>query len=159
MNHLTDEQIQEFLHKKNEIDEVKFKKHIETCAHCKKQVEAYKQVFSSLEKEPDFVLPVNFVDKVFGAIETNEDKKYKKWENILLLFSILQGIGFAVYFLNFKKIFSIFSFDFSNLFKSTVEQITGIGNGFLPILIFALIILTFYGFLDRFINQIKHQSS
>jgi hypothetical protein len=159
MNHLTDEQIQEFLDNKIGQKTNNVVEHLETCAHCKKQVEAYKQVFSTLDVEPDFSLPVNFVDKVVSTVETSEDKKYKKWESVLLIFSIIQGIGLAIYFLDIKKIFSFISFEKPDFLQTTFEQINSLGNGFLPILFFAIIIITFYGFLDRFINQFKHQSS
>ena len=159
MNHLTDEQIQEFLDNKTGQETNSVVEHLETCAHCKKQVEAYKQVFSTLNVEPDFSLPVNFVDKVVSTVETSEDKKYKKWESVLLIFSIIQGIGLAIYFLDIKKIFSFFSFEKLEFLQTTFEQINSLGNGFLPILFFALIIISFYGFLDRFINQFKHKTS
>ena len=61
--------------------------------------------------------------------------------------------------LDIKKIFSFISFEKPDFLQTTFEQINSLGNGFLPILFFAIIIITFYGFLDRFINQFKHQSS
>ena len=156
MNHLSDEEIQEYLDGLSRDKLEKVTQHLKTCSACRHQVAAYKRVYSALEEEPAFSFPANFIDNVVNNVTNREDKKYQKWETILLIFSIIQVIGFAIYFIDFRTIFTNIFSDSSTMFESALAKITELGNGFLPILIIAAIIISFYGILDKLIGQLKH---
>jgi hypothetical protein len=155
MNHLTDDEIQEYLDKSFVENKDKITEHLKICPVCKQQVEAYKNVYLNINTEPDFVTPVNFADNIVSKIESKEDQKYRKWETILLFFTIIQGFGLAFYFIDFKKLISNLSFGDSNLFSVVTEKINGLENGLFPILVFAIIIIVFFGILDRILDQLK----
>ena len=155
MNHLTDDEIQGYLDNSFVEDKDKITEHLKFCPTCKQQVEAYENVYSSIHTEPDFVEPINFADKIITKIESSEDRKYRKWETILLFFTIIQGFGLALYFIDYQKLISNLSFGDSNLFATMTEKFNGLGNGLFPILVFAIIIIGFYGILDRILDQLK----
>jgi len=86
MNHLTDEQIQEFAEglmpeKNNEIEE-----HLKSCRNCRVEVEAYRNLFAELNEEMDSALSNTFVDSVMTKIAMESSAKSKfKYLNILLV--------------------------------------------------------------------------
>lgn len=160
MNHLSDQEIQDYLDGLSPDGAPyggdKIKQHLHTCSSCSQQAEAYKRVYSVLETEPGYSLSPILIDKVVKEISSCENRNYQKWETLLLIFTIVQGLGFAIYFTDFRTMISNLFIGGSSYFESTFSKITELGNGLLPIIVIAVIILSFYAILDRVIEQFRH---
>ena len=96
------------------------------------------------------------MDNIIKNIESKEDHKYRKWEFILFCFSVIQGLGLAFYFIDFKKYLPNISNDGLKIFQMISDKIGEFGNGTLPLLLFAMMIIGFYGVIDRLLDQYKH---
>lgn len=67
--HLTEERIQEFLDERLSAEErVAVQAHLDRCAGCRAEVEAWRSVFARLERIPELSPSSGFVDRVAAAI-------------------------------------------------------------------------------------------
>jgi len=151
MNHLTDYEIQEYLDNPAAANAQAVQTHFNNCQQCRQQLALYQQIFSALPEEPETVLPHNFAEQITERVMILQNKKYQKWELLLLLFSVIQGIALTIYFVDFGKII----FYLSRLQTNFLTVFREADTGFLPILFFALIIVLFYGFLEKILNRLK----
>ncbi|HDL19461.1 MAG TPA: hypothetical protein ENH29_10435 [Bacteroidetes bacterium] len=151
MSHLTDDEIQEYLDSPEAVNVQTVQTHLHNCQQCRQQLTLYRQVFSVLIEEPETVVPYNFAGQITERLMALQNKKYHKWELLLLLFSIIQGIALTIYFVDFGKIIFYLSRLQTNFFTVFHKA----NAGFLPILFFAVIIVIFYGFLEKILNRLK----
>jgi hypothetical protein len=104
--HLNDNQIQDYLDG-NLTGTDPAVLHLEKCADCRRAVENYRVLYSSLKADPGFALPPDFADKVItrlpepqatGVREKPEWFKVREW--VVMVASLAVVTGTALFFVN-----------------------------------------------------------
>jgi predicted anti-sigma-YlaC factor YlaD len=157
MRHLSDQQIQNYLDREPSQKRAEIERHLSACPACRNQLAAYKRLYRELGDETGFMLSANFADAVIARVERGSEKKFHLLETVLLILAVIVSLGAALYFTDLGNMFL-------NLFRSGSA---GVGHVFenLPILkgsnvhilVFAALILTAIGLLDKMIFQIRHR--
>ncbi|NIA31184.1 MAG: hypothetical protein GWP06_14905 [Actinobacteria bacterium] len=169
MKHLNDQQIQAFVDGQLSAVELRnFSVHLQECSFCRKEVQAYKQLFHILEDEVDFQLSANFAHRIVSTIKSKSlGSVYNKLLSIFFgFFGIILAINISLYYVDFspmlkdlqKNTQSIDSTHISTAFEH-VTNLANRTNTDISILFFAGIVLILLALIDRFILQSKIRSA
>lgn len=157
MRHLNDQQIQDYLDREPGLNRAEIERHLSDCPACRNQLAAYKRLYKGLGDETGFMLSANFADAVIARVERGSEKKFHLLETGLLILGAITAVVTALYFSDigtiFKNLFRSSSSGLANVF----EKLPILQGGNLHILVFAAIILTAIGLLDKMIFQIRHR--
>lgn len=69
MNHLSDEQIQDFLDGNLPEREEEIRAHIESCTRCREEVDRYRSLYLELAAAPENALAPGFADRVVAGLQ------------------------------------------------------------------------------------------
>ncbi len=125
MNHLTDDQIQSYLDGEYQSDQSDIENHLNTCIDCQMSLNEYKELFNAVQMQSAPTLSGDFSKKIIARLNDAKDKKWRIFENAVVVFIMITGIFSVIYFSNlinitgyFKTIdFSVFS-DIGNKLNS-----------------------------------------
>jgi len=120
INHLSDDQIQEFLDYHKEQPETEIATHLKTCPACVRKMELYNQLFTELANDQTPQLSKNFALKIINLLDSKKEKKQQWIETALLVILFNIGLAASFYFLN----------PFPLLQKTGNSVITAIGSFF-----------------------------
>ena len=159
MNHLTDDQIQNYLDNINSENIIEIKNHLQDCERCRTNLNAYEQIYSIISNEVELPeMSGNFAAATISRIEKTNEKKWNIFENMIVSVMFAVSLIISIYFLDFLNVFYYFrEIDFS-LFR-------GLGNKLItslsPNIIYltaAILITGIIELLDRFKIQksLKH---
>ena len=97
-NHLSDEQIQQYLDDKNTNNGIE--KHLQNCPDCQHNFSLYKDLYTSLHK--DFIpeLSPAFSKNVISSLGTTGESRWEKLESGFIVSIILIGLAISFYFIN-----------------------------------------------------------
>jgi len=167
IEHLTDEQIQDYLDGNIQEGLGEIKEHLAQCEKCRQEVNHYKSLSQALSVEPEFKLSPNFALEVTAGLEEEQAEKFmfRFSKSILWGAGILTLIAFAYRFAGLKSLFSGLQGiekeggsslqqvinSFSGIFGSSSINFGVIGLG-------AMVVLTFY-LIDRLIIKARKQAT
>jgi hypothetical protein len=161
--HLTDDDLQNFLEVKDSPGRREVQDHLKACARCRKALEGYRRLSEMLGRDPGYRLPSHFITRVMESLPAKGKVTglFSTLEWILISAGATAGVVIAFVLTDLKKITGIFKIlaENSRTIKeatgSTFQTATNLLNGNLPLLGMALLALLFTYGLDRFLIQ-KH---
>ncbi len=147
VKHLSEEQIQDFLDGNRSASEKGLKKHLESCAVCKKTLAQYQNLYLGLKQEPEFQLPSNFAHTVISRLPQMEKAlaRFQVSDIFIGITGVAALIGALIYFIDIK-IFADLIAKISSL-GSVAKNLTAL-NGGLMVLGLAGLTLLFTATLD-----------
>ena len=157
MNHLTENEIQDYLDGNLQSDDTYVKFHLDTCNSCGAQLEQYRALYSDLNADLPLPLSGEFADAVIGKVTAEDKSRFFSFDFLMVLASVITSLGVVFYY--FRNEFSLQSFSgiyaWFETFAPLYAQIYGLVNsisvtGLTPIL-FGVLVLLFMGVVDRFI--------
>ena len=163
LNHLTDEQIQEYLDG-NVSKNSWIADHLKSCGDCEAQIVEYSSLYSALEVEEKIGLSANFSDAVVSRItlQASPTPGFQIWQILLATVGLGVGLAAAVYLIginSFGKLFTSLA-EFGKIFPSVLAVISNyfaginLNFGLLGLAAFALLFMVF---LDHFVFQPKQR--
>jgi hypothetical protein len=111
LEHLTDEQIQDYVDGNLTDNSAEIKQHMESCQTCQNELAKYKVITSMLSEDIGFELSPNFISNVVSSVEEEGAEKflYKISHVIMWAAGILAGIAVLIRFTDIEKAFSGFA--------------------------------------------------
>ena len=166
MNHLTDEQLQDYLDGNiGQTDPAAL--HMDSCPVCRRALEQYKALYAGLESEPDFCLSADFADTVMAnlpaedviIIPTRHPIRIRESSIAFVVLAAMVATG--IWFLNPVALFQSLSGWFHSSSAGASQQINTVetflsGYGNLPLMIFfTALAIGVLGTLDKIIHHFK----
>jgi hypothetical protein len=148
-NHLTEEQIQSYLDKKDSMNSIGIEKHLENCVPCQKNLEEYRNLYSALNTDLFSGLPKDFSAKVVAAVSEPQESRWQLFESGFTIAFFLFGIAASLYFFNpLPFLGNIASNIFNNLGGYASKFLPEL-NGNTPIFIVAILIFLLFEIIDK----------
>jgi len=164
LNHLTDEQIQEYLDG-NVSKNSWIADHLKSCGDCEAQIDEYSSLYSALEVEEKIGLSANFVDAVVSRItlQASATPGFQIWQILLAVVGLGVGLASAVYLIGINSMGMLFTSvgEFAKIFPSVLAVISNyfaginLNFGLLGLAAFAVLFMVF---LDHFVFQPKQRA-
>ena len=148
MNHLSDEQIQEYLDKRESEGRPEIDTHLHTCPVCIQTLQQYQEIYQQLRRDPIPDLSKDFSGQVLKKIKAENRQETNLWENIIFMVLLVIGAAGISYLFNplplinsmFKPLYDMFI----NIRGQLPFQFTGIW-----LMVSAgVVILLFYEYLN-----------
>ena len=158
MNHLTDNQIQNYLDNNKSENIIEIKNHLNNCETCRLNLSAYQKIYGLLENETLPELAHDFLQSTINKLDNSDDKKWSIFENITVAFMFVVSLLISIYFLDYSNVLSFFKvIDFSIITGFGKNIINALSPNYIY-LIAALLITITVELLDRFKIQksLKH---
>ena len=155
IDHLSDEELQSYLDEKSIRNTAAVEHHLQSCIHCRRQLIAYRLIHAEFHAEPEKDFSRDFEDDVIKRIHEIESRRFQLKNYLLLFFSMTVCISLMAYgFLNtqYRSIVSQAVSDSWNRLTMLIHDVihgSELFTGTIEIVLFAGIILLFFGFLDR----------
>jgi hypothetical protein len=124
MNHLTDEQLQNYLDKN--ATNSKINDHLENCEQCRQNLHAYQKLYGILNNENIPDLSDAVIESTLNKLDNSIEKKWSIVENTLIsaMFLISIVISFELMnFFNLLKDFSSIDFTFFTAFIKSISPL------------------------------------
>lgn len=161
-HHLTDDEVQSYLDNPSSTEKFQIESHIENCTRCERLLLHYKNIFESLEIDPNFRLPKSFAKTVASKVFDQGTPLFTpRTELLMIITGVLMVLGAMIFFVDLKPIAQ-------SLQKMTLQKIDIIGpiveplknllaglNGSVALLPFAGLALAFVAIIDRLIQKHK----
>jgi len=151
MNHLPEETLQKIAEGKRPTDKAVYR-HLDHCGQCRESLSAYRELLAGLQDDRGFLLSADFADQVIQKSGLRREGVPGWLDTFLLVASICSGLAVTGYYLlksaffeNIGNVVPLFRVEWHSLPTSGISQ-----NGLM--LIFAFIILLFFGLMDRFLR-------
>ena len=166
VEHLNDDQIMEFLDGNLPAPEItSIEEHLENCPACREALKPYQNLYGGLSREEGFVLSKGFAKSVVSRIETvPQEKPHISFATVFwAILGIFIGVGVIIKFVDLKvwgdainqTVLSQFEFG-SVLIYSIKTVLIGL-NGNAGLIIAAVLALSLFATLDRFVLQPKYR--
>jgi hypothetical protein len=135
VNHLSENQIQEYLDNTLVSGKQDIITHLDNCPLCRNRVQEYEALFLQIkEAEPEF-LPADFASKVMTAIETESSVTGQRsiWSVIFAILGTIVGLITMGYFINLRPLADLFNLSDVRQYCSVIlfdgiKDITGLFN-------------------------------
>ena len=157
MNHLSDEDLQNYLDKDSKLSRAEVERHLKTCDRCRQNYLIYRQLYAGLANETGFMLSANFSESVISRIRKKREKTYSFFESVLLAIAGLFSVGLVFYFTNLGDVLLDTFNKNLQILEPLVKGVESIFGGNLGIPIFAILIIILFGVADKLIFQMKHR--
>jgi hypothetical protein len=155
LNHLSDEQIQEYLDNSNPAGRAEIENHLQQCRSCSHRLQIYQNIYRQLRRDMIPDLSANFAGSVLAKIKTSRDKKTNFWENIFIIVLLLAGAMVGSYLLDPIPLLKSVAKPWLDVFSDMPGKVPLQLNSNLVILAGGVIILIFYEFLNNKIVKPK----
>ena len=156
MNHLTDEQLQEYLDNKSGFPDEQVGAHLEACPECREALARYEKLYSVLSVDTAPELPRHFTSSVMTAIEAESSPAVKRPDAVTVfgLVGFLAGITAIAIFADLSPILTWFNLDkVSAWFDQLFVDIVGMVPVDISIVFMAFFVLAAIGAIDYFIQH------
>jgi len=110
--HLTDEQIQDYLDGNLSHDQVSIlTEHFQSCQKCQTELAQYKSLCGVLKEDVAFDLSPSFSNAVMKAVQADAKKALlaRLWNLLLPIIGIAVAIGVMIYYIDFKPFMKVFA--------------------------------------------------
>lgn len=157
MNHLTENEIQDYLDGNLQSDDTYVKFHLDTCSSCGAQLDQYRALYSDLSAELPLPLSGEFADAVIGKVTAEDKSRFFSFDFLMVLGSVITSLGVAYYYFRNELSLPSFSWIYAWLetFVPVYTQIYGLVNSIsatgLSSILFGVLVLLFMEVVDRFI--------
>ena len=148
-NHLTEEQIQSYLDKKDSMNSIGIEKHLERCVSCQKNLEEYRNLYSALNTDLFSGLPKDFSAKVVSAVSDPQESRWQIFESGFIIAFFLFGIAASIYFVNPLPFLTNAASNIFNFLGGYATKYLPELNGNLPIFIVAILIFLVVEVVDK----------
>lgn len=166
IEHLTDEQIQNYLDGNLPHDQVSILTgHIQSCQQCQSKLAQYRSLFAGLKDDAPFDLAPGFTNAVMKAVYAEAKKAFlaRLWNVLLPVIGIAVGIGVMIYYVDFKPFMKVFANSlnpgryFDSAVLSELNQVLAKLNVNLNIIVFAGLSLLVVILIDHLISRHKEK--
>ena len=148
-DHITEEQIQDYLDKQDSFDTTDIEKHLKICSSCQKNLAEYQELYAALKSDPYPDLPKDFSTRLLSAISDTQEDKKQLFESGSIMAFFLFGIAASLYFVNpLPFLTSIATNIMNNLGEYTSKFLPEL-NGNTPIFIAAILIFLLVEIIDK----------
>jgi hypothetical protein len=148
-DHLTEELIQLYLDKNEDVNLNYIEEHLNQCPSCLKNIEAYRQIYIGLNSNPFPTLPKDFSQNVLSKISGKEESKLQFFESGIIIAFFLFGIAASLYFVNPLPFITDVTYKIVSYLGGYVSKFLPESNGYLPIFIVAILIFLLVEILDK----------
>lgn len=164
--HLTDQQIQDFLDGNlSQEQESIFRGHLQSCPQCHSELAQYRALYSELQSEMAFELSPDFSSRVITAIQAEARKAWlaRLWNLLLPMFGICIGIGVMIYYVDFKPFLKVFSDSlnpsryFDSIVMTNLKEVLIKFNLNLNLIMFAGLSLLVVILIDQLLSRHKEK--
>jgi len=109
LEHLSDEQLQDYLDGKLNDSNYAVTEHLDSCPLCRQKLSEYRQVYGALDIDDGFTLSPDFASKVMTRVESEPVpvRPAVSWEAILLVIGIIGSLSAAYVLISTEKILLI----------------------------------------------------
>ncbi len=152
LNHINDDDIQDFLdgHSGQWV-----RNHLDHCATCKESLAQYESIRERLNNDSPYQLPNNFSGKVMKQIEGERIAGSTSVFSLVLALLGIAGFGVVLFFFRGLQVLQAAAGDFIGALQSIVEAL----NGGLVLIAGALVTLLFLAVVDKGIVRSRHKAS
>jgi predicted anti-sigma-YlaC factor YlaD len=163
MNHLTDEQIQDYLDGNSAVNTEEIESHLQSCEACRTELARYRSLSTALSEDVGFELEPNFAADVVASLEEEGAERffYKVAKVILWATGIFAAIAVLIRFTNIEDTFSGFTAAgkqgesaFKGFYLTIKQAIESSGIDIRLVLMIALVILGIF-LIDRLIMRTR----
>lgn len=162
--HLTDDEIQDFLDGNIVIANTEAYTHLESCIQCRSLLESYQNLYKELGKEPAFRLSQSFADDVVKKIRSvkKESVLSPTTEIILILGGLLAALGATLFFVDLKPILEgignigLPQFGLKSSLLNPIKNLFSGIDGGITVAPFAVLTLILVAAFDRLIQKRRH---
>jgi len=163
VNHLTDDQIQEYLDNIDVRENQAIEVHLSECHNCRERLENYRSLYDGLKLDPVPPLPAGFAREmakaVAGQAEVNSSRR--AWQWILAVAGGIFSMAALVYYVNLGGLIEVLNlsklFDFK--FISEYANILS-SKGISPIFVVLVgLVLIITGAIDYIIQNSRQKTT
>ncbi len=154
--HLDDAQLQGYLDNDPGIDRSAIDWHLEECPSCRKELQVYRSLYDGLKDDTGLMLSADFASRVVTRVQSAENEKFDFWENGLMSLLFLVGGASVLYFTNLGSTLLGYLQIPDIALPGFMENLPLFSSGNGHLILFALVILTAFGMLDKIFLQTKH---
>ncbi len=111
INHLTDEQIQDYIDGNPVVNRQEIESHMEGCAKCAREMRHYRKLSMMLSSEPEFELAPDFASEVVAFMnEQGAEKFFHKLAQVTMwVAGAVVGLILLIQFTDFEEAFKGFT--------------------------------------------------
>lgn len=168
-DHLSDDEIQEYLERADAEKGGAAGMHLQRCARCRRTLSSYRSIVTELGRETDFALSPRFTDRVIAAVTDDAPALFgiRISDTLFSTVGFIVGLGVSMLLVDFKSIGrALLSLNFKNMnvfphVYASLKAFLGNMNVNAGLLAFAVFIFLLYFLMDQFIARTKldHSSS
>jgi hypothetical protein len=155
LNHLSDEQIQNYLDNLESNDKAEIENHLQHCPRCTRNLQIYKEMYHHLGHNSIPNLSKHFPRLVMAKIIVQQEKKTYFWENLSFIILLLFAAAGSSYLINPLPLWQSMVKPLLIFINKMMGQIPPQLNNSWPIITAGIIILVFYEFLTGKIMKPK----
>lgn len=166
LEHLKDDEILEFLDGNLPAPEVtSIKEHLEKCPVCREALKQYQNLYEGLSREEGFVLSKSFAKSVVSRLKAVPQGKPRiNYASVFwAILGIFIGVGVIIKFVDLKTWGDAINktvlsqFEFGSVLVDSIKAALIALNGNAGLVVAAVLALTIFATLDRFVLQPKYR--
>ncbi len=166
VEHLNDDQIMEFLDGNLPAPErTSIEEHLEKCSACREALKQYQNLYDGLSGDEGFILSKDFAKSVVSRIETvPQEKSHINFATVFwVILGIFIGVGVIIKFVDLRvwgdaiNQTVLSQFEFSSVLIDSIKAVLIGLNGNAGLIIAAILALSLFATLDRFVLQPKYR--
>jgi anti-sigma factor RsiW len=166
VEHLNDDEILEFLDGNlPAVERTSFEEHLSKCPVCREALKQYQNLYEGLSREEGFVLSKGFAESVVSRIETvAQEKPHISFATVFwTILGIFIGVVVIIKFVDWrtwgeainKTVLS--QFGFGSVLIDSIKTVLVVLNGNVGLVVAAVLALSLFATLDRFVLQPKYR--
>jgi hypothetical protein len=148
-DHITEEQIQDYLDKQDSINTSDIEKHLQICSSCQKNLAEYQELYTVLNSDPFPELPKDFSTQVLSAVSDTQESRKQLFESGSIMAFFLFGIAASLYFVNPLPFLTNVITNMMNHLGEYASQFLPELNGNIAIYIAAILIFLLVEIVDK----------
>ncbi|SYZ72659.1 hypothetical protein TRIP_C20774 [Candidatus Zixiibacteriota bacterium] len=150
INHLTDDQIQQFLDGSADISACH---HLENCSICREHLKVYEGLYNELKRDTPVELSADFPRKIMDILNSGSGQSAISWITVVLS---LLGVAGAFLTIFFYYGVGFIRGPYEQIVVSFEKAAEALNNGFI-LVVATVLILIFLGILDRNIARVRRR--
>jgi anti-sigma factor RsiW len=166
VEHISDDEILEFLDGNLPAPEVtSIEDHLKNCPACQEALRQYQNLYEGLSSEEDFVLSKGFAKSVVSRLQAVPQEKPRiNYVSVFwVILGIFIGVGVTIKFVDLKTWGDAINktvlsqFEFGSVLIDSIKAALVVLNGNVGLVIAAVLALSLFATLDRFVLQPKYR--
>jgi hypothetical protein len=166
LEHLNDDEILEFLDGNLPAPEAtSIEEHLEKCSACQEALRQYQSLYDGLSGEEGFVLSKGFAKSVVSRLQAVPQEKPRiNYASVFwVILGIFIGVGVLIKFVDLKTWGDAINktllsqFEFGSVLIDSIKAALTVLNGNVNLVVAAVLALSIFATLDRFVLQPKYR--